>query len=247
MINYDCEKYFCIEGPKDILEFLKNQNECISKILWHKKSINSNYFDDIKNLALERNIDLIQINNSEFKNLKKTIHSIGIFALLQKKNYNLKETIKKSKFIIILDNIQDPGNFGTIIRTGYNLGLDAILTLNNSVKLSNPKVLRATKGYFDKFPILENVNSTDLFSLLNESKFNIFALDSKGKNINNKDIHFEKPLALIFGSEGQGLSEYIDLNIKKIAIPVKTSNPNPLNLAICVGIMLFEVNKNGNK
>jgi TrmH family RNA methyltransferase len=242
-----------IEGAKDVFEILNEDSfdnnfvNFIEKILWHKTAENLKEFKAIQNLAFERNIDFTEIHYAEFKNLRNTVHSNGIFAVVKKIEFDIEETLKKSKFVIVLDNIQDPGNFGTIIRTASILGVDAVITINNSVRLNNPKALRAVKGYFNKFPILENIDFSSLMDIAKKFKFNFFSADMVGESIYDDNLKLEKPLCLFFGSEGQGLSELVDNNIQKICIPMKDTdsknNKKSLNVAISVGIMISEVNR----
>ncbi len=241
---YKKSDFLIIEGDKDILELLESNPKIIDKILWHKKSVTSEIFEKIGFFAQKLSIKLEELTAQDFKNLRKTVHSKGIFAKLkfEKFHSDLETTLKKSKLVIILDKIQDPGNFGTIIRTSNLLNVDAIITTNGSIHLANPKTLRATKGYFSNTPIFENVDITKLTNLLEKYKFYCNICDIDGESIYDEKLKFEKPTCLFFGSEGQGFCEFLENGAKKITIDMPKKGES-LNLAISVGIMIYEVNK----
>lgn len=262
------KKELILEGAKDIIEILENienlQFISVKSILWHKKAKEnfSQDFEKLEKLANNKKIEFIEISNSEFKNLRKTIHSKGVFAVLEKidnfKDEDIIEVLKNSKKVIILDQIQDPGNFGTIIRTASFFGIDCIITTKDSVSLDNPKVLRSLKGYFSDLKIIESKDLKDILKFLKLTNFEVFVADigNDSKNIFEQKFDKFERIAFIFGSEGQGISKIEDktllADLKKIKIDVAENkynkeNSQSLNLAISVGIILFEVSKYGNK
>ncbi|MCP4481792.1 MAG: RNA methyltransferase [bacterium] len=223
-----------IEGAKDILEVFKSHPEYSLKFLWHRKALDNFYFKDIEKIANLRGT-VTQLTDREFKGLRKTVHSQGMFLVLNIPQYTLADIIKK-EFIVFLNGIQDPGNLGAIIRSAALLGVEAIVTDSACVRLNNPKVLRASKGYFCDIPIVENIEIRDL------TEFELVAADTdldQSQSLFLENIEFQKPLCLVFGSEGQGVSVKTD---KKIYIPMAKQGGS-LNVAIAAGIILFEVSK----
>lgn len=151
--------------------------------------------------------------------------------------YKLEEEPLKDK-ILILDNIQDPGNLGTMIRSALAFDFQDIVIGTDTVDLYNEKVIRASEGML--FHI--NVVRKDLKDFLNKIKndYQILITDvRKGKNI--KDISIQKKVALIIGNEGNGVKE----ELKKYATSFIKINMNEsvesLNAGVAASILMYEL------
>lgn len=150
----------------------------------------------------------------------------------------LKEDSPKNK-ILILDNLQDPGNLGTIIRSAVAFNFDTIIIGDTSVDLYNPKVIRATEGMIFHINILRR-NLLSTMPILKNLGYKIIGTDViKGKDIRN--INFNS-IAVIIGNEGKGISD----NLKKyidsyIYIPMN-SKCESLNAGVAASIIMYEVN-----
>lgn len=139
--------------------------------------------------------------------------------------------------ILVLDDIQDPGNLGTIIRSCVAFGIDTIVASNNTVDVYNLKTLRSSEGMFFKINYLKR--DLDLFLDSIKDKYEIITTNVHN-GVNIKEMKISKPYALIMGNEGNGVSESVALKAdKKLYIPM---NPNceSLNVAIATSIILYE-------
>jgi len=140
--------------------------------------------------------------------------------------------------IIILDNIQDPGNLGTIIRSAVAFNFDSVILGNTCVDLYNPKTIRASEGMLFHL----NVIRTDLKEFISNlsNDYTLITTDvHNGRDI--KDIKFNK-CAIVIGNEGKGVStEISELCDEKVYIRM---NPNceSLNAGVCASILMYEVN-----
>ena len=141
--------------------------------------------------------------------------------------------------ILILDNLQDPGNLGTIIRSSVAFNFETIILCDTSVDLYNPKVVRATEGMMFHTNALRR-NLEDFIPELKGMGYKIIGTDViKGCNI--KEIAKEK-IAIVIGSEGSGISSNIkDLCDSFININMN-SNVESLNAAVAASIIMYEVN-----
>ena len=149
-------------------------------------------------------------------------------------NFKEKSLLKKN-FLLILDEIKDPGNLGTLIRTALCLKWDAIIITENSVDPYNDKALRAAKGATFKIPIFLKAKK-DIKNLIKKKKCSAYIADVKGKKIEN--FSFKPPLTLILGSESKG----IDKNMLKIGIRITipiNQKTDSLNVAISGGILMY--------
>lgn len=152
-----------------------------------------------------------------------------------------KEEKEIGSKILILDDIQDPGNLGTIIRSAVAFNIDTIVLSNNTVDLYNTKVLRATQGMIFNM----NIITRDLVPFIKELKENNYKVYStnvvNGKEV--KSLEKGNKYAIIMGSEGSGVKEELeDLSDANIYIKM---NPlcESLNVGVATSIILYELNK----
>lgn len=140
--------------------------------------------------------------------------------------------------IIVLDNIQDPGNLGTIIRSSCAFNFDTIILSKDTVDPYNPKTVRSTKGMIFN----TNIQVKDLKEFLPNLKgYDIYGTDvTNGINIKNET--FNNKIAIIIGNEGQGISQEVKEYCKKnIYIPMNNKCES-LNAAVAASIIMYEVN-----
>lgn len=152
--------------------------------------------------------------------------------------YKMEEQLISNK-ILVLDNIQDPGNLGTLIRSAVAFGFQDIILSNDSVDLYNEKVIRASEGMIFHINVLRKDLNCFLESIQND--YQILITDvKKGENI--KDININKNIALVIGNEGQGIKE----EFKKYAsnlIKINMSDTcESLNAGVAGSILMYEVN-----
>ena len=144
--------------------------------------------------------------------------------------------------IIVLDNLQDPGNLGTIIRSAAAFNIDTVILTNNCVDLYNSKVVRATQGLLFSIDVMEY----DLDILLQELKENdyfVYGTDVVGGQPVDKVIDHDK-LCFIIGNEGNGISEKSKKYIKdNLYIPMNRKCES-LNASVAASIIMYELSKN---
>ena len=141
--------------------------------------------------------------------------------------------------ILILDNIQDPGNLGTIIRSSGAFDIDTIVLSPNTVDIYNPKVIRSTQGMI----FYTNIITLELKEFINEIKtknYTIFGTNVRnGKNI--KEITLPEKFALVLGNEGQGVSKEIESLCDDNIYIKMSSKCESLNVSVATSILLYEV------
>ena len=143
--------------------------------------------------------------------------------------------------VLILDQIQDPGNLGTIIRSAVAFSFDTIILSNDSVDLYNSKVIRASQGMIFNLNI-KRCNLTDIIPKLKKENYKIFGTRVTGGN-DIKSIEKNNKFAIIMGNEGNGLS----LDIQKLCdefIYIKMNEKcESLNVGVATSIILYELSK----
>ena len=139
--------------------------------------------------------------------------------------------------IVILDNVSDPGNVGTIIRNSVAFDIDSIIFTNNSVSPYNDKVIRASQGMIFHINIIED-SIENIFNKLKEEKIKIYVTSLSGKDL--KNIVKENKYVVVFGNEGSGVSNYSLKNAdENIKIEMNESCES-LNVGVSSGIILYE-------
>ena len=160
----------------------------------------------------------------------------AIMALCRKKD----DSIIGNR-IVILDNIQDPGNLGTIIRSSVSFNVDTIVLSPNSVDLYNPKVLRSTQGMFCHINIVY-ADIIETINMLHEKDFVVYGTNV----IDGVDVRRVSPSkywALVMGNEGSGVSsEILDLCDNNLYIKMN-SKVESLNVSIACSILLYELGR----
>ena len=151
---------------------------------------------------------------------------------------NKIEEKKIGNRIILLDNIQDPGNLGTIIRSAVAFNFDTVVISKNTVDLYNPKVIRSTKGMLFN----QNVIVRDIELFLNElDGYTVYGTDVVNGN-NIKDIDIPSKIVLVIGNEGRGISDNIKKLCDKFIYISMNSGCESLNASVAASILMYEVN-----
>ncbi|MBN2479029.1 MAG: RNA methyltransferase [Parachlamydiales bacterium] len=150
---------------------------------------------------------------------------------------NLK--ILKKDLVLVLDQISDPGNLATLLRTANAFSFDLVILTKSSCDPFNEKVLRSAKGAHFFIPTMQ-MSESELFLFFKENKkINVFVADMEGKDFSKIKI-FEKPLALILGSESKGISNTFKNIGQKITIPLNKTQES-LNVAIAGAIIMHKM------
>lgn len=234
----DLEKKFIIEGTHLIEEVLTS--EYYSKSL-DKVFIRDDYSDEILKKLSKAGVPVFSIDSKTFDKIADTITPQGIFGIVKYRTPAPAES--SGNLIIAFDEINDPGNLGTILRTAYWYGVKEVALSKNSVDIYNPKVIRASQG--GSFNILAETN-VDLHSYLTEKQNNgwtVLLTDlSAEEYISDMNFESDKKYVIVFGNEANGISKDIldDKKFRRIKIR-SFSDCESLNVGISVGIILNEI------
>ncbi len=181
-----------------------------------------------------------------FNRIAETVTPQGVIALVRIPAYDLDKTAAEAQNVVLLENLQDPGNLGTIIRTAEAAGIDAVILNRTSVDPYNPKVVRSTMGAMFRMPILVTDDLPELVLRLNGLGFNTLATHL-GATRTYYEADYSGKNAILIGNEGNGLSdELTSLAKEKIIIPM-SGNVESLNASVAAALMMYEVRRNKQK
>lgn len=235
------EQAFVIEGTKMFEEALQGnliKKAYFSERYWKEKAEGSSYLG---------NIQYEIVTDTVLKEVSDTMTPQGVMAIVKMPQYDLKELIEKEKVnLVLLENLRDPGNLGTIVRTAEGAGMDAIILSKESVDIYNPKVIRSTMGAIYRMPIIYVDCFSDCLINLQKSGIVIYAAHLKGKNDYDKEQYVKK-MGLLIGNEANGLTEEIaNLSNCLVKIPME-GKVESLNAAIAAAILMYEIYRQNRK
>ena len=231
----DLSNEYIIEGIKLIEEAIKEEAQINQIVICDDCEKTQNI---PKNLMYEiAKYECVYVANKVFNTISQVNSPQGIFAVVEKNNKN-KQIDYKQDIIIALDNIQDPGNLGTILRTADSIGLNQILVSKGTVDVYNPKVVRSTMGAIFRVKVIE---CEDIVKTIKETKKHKFKLVVTTPNTQDTiyNINYNKKVIAI-GNEANGVSKEIqDLADYKVKIPM-LGKTESLNASVATGIVLYE-------
>lgn len=167
----------------------------------------------------------------------------GILAIVKRLDYTMKDLMQvkdqKAPHLIVLDNLQDPGNLGTILRAGEAAGVTGVIMSHDCVDIYNPKVIRSTMGSVYRMPFVYVEHLPETLEVLAEAGIHSYAAHLKGKNSYDQE-DYTRGTAFLIGNEGNGLrDEVADVAECYIKIPM-CGEVESLNAAVASSVLMFE-------
>ena len=180
------------------------------------------------------------VADSVFRQMSDTQTPQGILTVLRRPSYTLEDILGgKNPLVMVLEDLQDPGNAGTIIRTGEGAGVSGVFLTKTCVDITNPKVIRATMGSVYRIPFFYVEDVVSLKQKLQGRGIRFFAAHLQGKNSYDRES-YEDGTAFLIGNEGKGLTDQAaDAADCLIRIPM-CGQVESLNAAMAAGILMYE-------
>lgn len=179
------------------------------------------------------------ISDRLFSSVSDTKNPQGIMAVCEKISYRPEDIIRKNGFYVIAEELNDPGNLGTIIRTAHAAGADGVILSKGSVDLYNPKVLRSTMGSIFKIPVVQNADLEHIAGLMKKSGIKIYAAHLRGEKY-PYELDLKKGCAFMLGNEARGLSDRAaSLCHELVKIPMP-GNAESLNASVAAAVLIYE-------
>lgn len=222
---------------KNVAREILNSDHKINNIYLLEKFDNKEILNIIKN----NNYEIKYKSKSEMDKMTRELHQ-GIIIEIEDYKYLDLNTIKNdtnSNFIVILDHIEDPRNFGAIIRSCECAGVDYIIIPNKRTVEVTPSVIKTSSGALANMKLVQVANLRNTIENLKKLDYWIIGTDGDGTDYNQ--IDYDGKIVLVIGSEGNGLKQIIKTSCDVIAsIPLK-GKVNSLNVSVAAGIMIYKV------
>lgn len=235
------ERKFVSEGIK---EFLEAPTDMISEVLVSEKLLLG---EGALNSEIKCKLAKVQyetVADDVFKKLSDTVTPQGIITVLNFRECSLEDIVRGDKpLIVMLENLQDPGNLGTILRTAEGAGVSGIIMSRDCVDIYNPKVIRATMGcvYRENFVYVDSLEDTiDLLASKGITTY-AAALDRRSKIYTDYD--YTKGSCLLIGNEGNGLTSSIISKAGDTCFIPMEGKVESLNASVAAAILMYEAKR----
>ncbi len=236
------EKKYRDEYGEYVIEGIKLINEAIEENVKVKMIVicdNCSKIDKINQASTYEvaKYNCVYVDEKIFSTITEVQNPQGILAVIEKGDES-KEINYKEDIIIVLDNVQDPGNIGTILRTLDSVGLTQVIVSKKSGDVYNPKVVRSTMGAIFRINVIESDDLIDTLKTIKKHKFKV-AATSLDTEKSMYDLEFKK-MAIVVGNEANGVSKEIqDMANEKVKIPM-LGKTESLNVSVATSVILYE-------
>lgn len=232
-----------IYGRNVVSQRLKESGDI--KVLYVEKNKHQN----IVNIANKNKIEVAIVSKQKLDSLCDSKNHQGLVAKVAEYEYSKLDDIivdKEYPLIVLLDGVEDPHNFGAIIRTSEAVGVDGIIILKRRAVSVTSTVIKTSVGAIDNMKIVEVTNLSRTIQTLKDKGYWIVGTDFKNSQDYRK-INYKMPIVLVVGSEGKGMSRLVRESCDFIAEIPMIGKVNSLNVSVATAVMLYEVYNQRNK
>lgn len=229
-----------IEGLRIVIEAFEQNIEIDTLITCPSLLISEAGNKMVTDFASSAGDRIIEVNEPVFRQLSGKDGPQGLAAVIRQKWSNLAELdLKTIRTIVALDQVADPGNLGTILRTADASGVSAIILLDNTTDPYDPASIRASMGALFDLPLIK-CSLDEFITWKTENKLYVTGAAGSSKT-SYHFAHYPRPMVLLMGSERHGLTQsHLDVCDQVVSIPMQ-GRSDSLNLAMATGIILYEI------
>ncbi len=252
------QRVFVVEGPRMAAETPKElvQKIYLSESFWEgilssdcsgsQEAAHSFFTAEKREWLMDCGYEVV--SDSVFKAISDTRTPQGILCLVLMPEYTLEDLLEKAlaagraPHLLLLESIQDPGNLGTMLRTGEGAGVDGVIMNRTTVDLFNPKVIRATMGSLYRVPFLIVDDLAEVAGELKKHGVSLYAAHLKGTRVYDAP-DYTRGTGFLIGNEGNGLTDQAAaLADEYIRIPME-GKVESLNAAIAATLLMYEAHR----
>ena len=237
-------KTFVVEGPRMVVEAPVERLKAVYVAeAFEDNKENATLLKELKDKCDKAKAIYEVVADNVFKSVSDTQTPQGIMAIVVMPDYDLSELLSgDNTHLLILESIQDPGNLGTMVRTGEGAGVTGVIMNKTTVDLFNPKTIRSTMGSIYRVPFYITKDLKQTVSDLKEQGICVYAAHLKGTMCYDEP-DYKKPTAFMIGNEGNGLSDELSACADTyIKIPME-GQVESLNAAISATLLMYETNR----
>jgi len=225
---------------RNVVNEILNNNTQIYKVF-----LDNNFKDEsILNKINKRNLKKFHMDKNKLDRMCGSSVNQGIALDIPEYKYLTIDTLikdEKASFVVMLDSLEDPHNFGAIIRTCECANVNYIIIPKNRSVSVNSTVYKTSSGALSNVKIIEVVNLSNTIRKLKDLGFWVYGAEANGKDYSK--VSFDSKTCLVIGSEGHGLKKIVTSSCDEIvSLPMK-GKINSLNASVAAGILIYEIMK----
>lgn len=227
----------CEEAPVKSVREVYLTEELEQKLRQNAQNGDTAFWDKLQQTGYET------VSPEVFAKMADTQTPQGILTVLEQPSYDLTQLLEQPEpLFLILENLQDPGNLGTMIRTGEGAGITGVIMNSQTVDIFNPKTIRATMGSIFRVPFVYVPELSPVLTQMHEKGIHTYAAHLKGKEYYDS-FSFREPTAFLIGNEGNGLTKEIsDQSGQYLKIPME-GKVESLNASIAAALLMYEAHR----
>mgnify|MGYP004459497605 FL=1 len=206
----------------------------IRKVYLSKSKKDAEVFEYLKN----NQIHYINVDNQMLNKMTKENHQ-GIVFERDDFQYQSLENLYDKSFIVLLDHLEDPHNFGAIIRTCEAAGVDGIIIPKDRSVSVTDVVIKTSVGTTENVPIIKVSNLTDAIKKLQKNNFFVYGSDMDGKDC--REVSYADKKVLVIGNEGKGISPIIEKNCDEMLKIAMKGKVNSLNASVAAALLIYKM------
>ena len=232
----DEEHVFLVEGIRMFRE-VPVEEVYVSESFYKKEKVLVNA------IAGQAGVHIEVLTDTVFAHASDTKTPQGVLCVVRQKSYKLEDLLKGEKrHLLVLDNLQDPGNMGTIVRTAEGAGVTGVIMSRDCVDIYNPKTIRSTMGSIYRMPFYYAEDILKAIRKIKDAGIKVYAAHLDGeKSYDEEDYAFS--CAFLIGNEGNGLREETSKMADHYIIIPMSGEVESLNAAIAASVLMFEVKR----
>ena len=224
------EQRFVVEGAKTVLELL--DSDYATEVVLGTPA----FFEQLRSRSNSFSGEVIEVSPDLLATLGEYRTNDGALAIARCKP-NVAPVLTSNDFALVLDDIRDPGNLGTIIRIADWYGIKAVIASDETAELYNPKVLHSSKGSFTRIPMYY----TNLAEFLSTSGFPVYGTFLSGEDVHH--VNFGSGGLIVIGNEAHGISPEVEAFVtKKISIP-RYGKAESLNAGVATAVICDNIRR----
>jgi len=230
---------FLLEGPQSVAEALGFRPQLLVEMYATPTAFERHL--EIAEVAMDAGVGIEFVSEGVLEAMADTVTPQGFVAVCRQFPTAVKEIFAASPMlIVVLEEVRDPGNAGTIVRAADAAGADAVIFTGRSVDLYNPKLVRSTTGSIFHLPIAVDVELSDVVARAREAGLTVLAADLSGEELTTVLPLLKRPTAWVFGNEARGLSpEHSVLCDHAVRVPIY-GHAESMNLATAASVCVYQ-------
>ena len=200
------------------------------KVVYLAKRCGQKLFSTIANTTST----IVRIDNQKAQSLARGGNHQGFIAKIEPLRYSDFSSVKRGKFLVILNEVTDVGNIGAIARTAYVFGADGLI-VSGVKNLNLESIIRSSSAAIFELPVVLYPNALDMINELKQVGFTLYGADMDAEDI--REVKFDKKVALVMGSESVGINKKLKTKLDKIISIKMTRAFDSLNVSAAAAIM----------